>query len=71
MDICIRIGRKIRELRHAKGWSQQILADHAGIERAHLARLEEGKREAGLRMLDKIADALEVKPSEILKGIGR
>jgi transcriptional regulator with XRE-family HTH domain len=40
-DICVRVGRKIKELRHAKGWSQQLLADHAQIERSHLSRLEE------------------------------
>ena len=67
--ICIRTGARIRELRNAKGWTQQILADHAGIERAHLARLEEGIREAGLMMLEKIATALEVSLSELLKGL--
>jgi putative transcriptional regulator len=63
-SICVRVGARIRELRIGKGWTQQILADHAQIERAHLARLEEGKREAGLLILEKIADALEV---EIVK----
>lgn len=67
--ICIQVGTRIRELRTGKGWTQQILADHAGIERAHLARLEEGKREAGLMMLEKIATALDVSLSELLKGL--
>jgi transcriptional regulator with XRE-family HTH domain len=44
-----------------------MLADHAQIERAHLARLEEGKREAGLLILQKIADALEVQVWELLR----
>ena len=42
--ICVRVGNQIRELRQAKGWSQQLLADHAQIERSHLARLELGER---------------------------
>lgn len=50
-----------------KGWSQQILADHAGIERAHLGRLEEGRKEAGVIILEKIAEALEVQVWELLK----
>jgi transcriptional regulator with XRE-family HTH domain len=37
-----------------------MLADHAQIEQAHLARLELGRAEAGLLMLEKIAGALEV-----------
>ncbi len=64
--ICVRVGARIRELRQAKGWTQQILADHAQIERSHLARLEEGKREAGLMMLEKIAGALEVRLRELV-----
>jgi len=66
-SICVRVGAKIRELRTARGWTQQILADHAQIERSHLARLEEGKREAGLMMLEKIADALEANVIDLLR----
>lgn len=66
-DICVRVGNRIRELRQAKGWSQQMLADHAQIERAHLARLEEGKREAGLRILEKIASALDVGVEDLVR----
>lgn len=67
VPICTRVGRKIRELRLAKGWTQQILADHAQIERSHLARLEEGKREAGIMILEKIAEALDVPTWELLR----
>jgi len=66
-DICKRVGQRIRDLRQARDWSQQLLADHAQIERAHLSRLEDGKREAGLRVLERIADALEVDVVELLR----
>jgi transcriptional regulator with XRE-family HTH domain len=69
-DICIRVGRRIAELRAARGWTQQVLADLAGIERSHLARLELGEREAGLRMLEKIADAMGADVTELLKKSG-
>jgi transcriptional regulator with XRE-family HTH domain len=65
-DICVTVGRRIASLRNARGMSQQILADLAGIERSHLARLELGEREAGLRMLEKIANALGIKPKDVL-----
>ncbi|HEY0307773.1 MAG TPA: helix-turn-helix transcriptional regulator [Acidobacteriaceae bacterium] len=68
-SICIQVGRRIAEFRQAKGWSQRMLADHAQIEQAHLARLELGQKEAGLLMLEKIADALEVSLSDLLKGL--
>ena len=66
-DICVRVGRKIRALRRARGWSQQLLADHAELERAHLSRLEEGRREAGLRVLERIAIALEVELEDLVR----
>lgn len=66
-DICVRVGRRIRELRQAKGWSQQLLADHAELERAHLSRLEEGRREAGLRVLERIAIALDVEVEDLVR----
>lgn len=66
-DICVRVGRKIRKLRRARGWSQQLLADHAELERAHLSRLEQGRREAGLRVLERIAVALEVEIEELVR----
>lgn len=66
-DICVRVGRKIQKLRRAKGWSQQLLADHAELERAHVSRLEQGKREAGLRALERIAIALDVEVAELVR----
>lgn len=66
-DICVRVGRRIKELRRAKGWTQQLLADHAQIERSHLSRLEEAKREPGLRVLDRIATALDVEIEQLVK----
>jgi transcriptional regulator with XRE-family HTH domain len=65
--LCARVGRKIRGLREKRGWTQQILADHAQIERSHLARVEEGIREPGIMILERIADALEVPVWELLK----
>lgn len=68
-DICVRVGHRIAELRQMRGWTQQVLADLAGIERSHLARLESGEREAGLRMLEKVASAFGVEPAELLRNI--
>ena len=53
-------------MRLAKRWSQQILADHAQMSREHVVRLENGQKELGLRALERIAQALEVKTSELL-----
>lgn len=44
-----------------------MLADHAQIERAHITRLEEGRKEAGLRVLDRIAEALGVEIEDLVR----
>ena len=51
----------------ASRFAMQMLADHAGIQKAHLGRLELGEKEAGLLMLEKIALALEVHPADLLR----
>ena len=70
-DICIRLGRKIRELRRKRGWRQIDLAAHAELSKTHINELEAGKREIGLRALERLADALEMKVSELMQLIGR
>ncbi|MFL6386689.1 MAG: helix-turn-helix domain-containing protein [Terriglobales bacterium] len=54
-DICIRFGRKLRKLRHQKGWTQSYMAVHTGLGRPHISNLETGKKEAGLRALEILA----------------
>lgn len=70
-EIRVALGKKIRALRRARGWRQIDLAAHAELSKTHVCELEVGKREVGLETLVKIAEALEVKPSELLKEIGR
>ncbi len=69
IDICKRVGRKIAALRTSKGWSQQLLADHAQISREHVVRIENGKKELGIRTLEKIAGALEINLGKLFDGI--
>jgi transcriptional regulator with XRE-family HTH domain len=69
IDICIRVGRKIRLLRESRGWTQQQLADMTEIGRVHVSELENGKREAGLRMLERIAHTFGMNVTELLNGI--
>jgi transcriptional regulator with XRE-family HTH domain len=69
--ICIQLGERIRELRRARGWRQIDLAAHAELSKTHVNELEKGKREVGLNALERLALALDLKPSELLKLIGK
>jgi transcriptional regulator with XRE-family HTH domain len=68
-DVCVKIGRRIRVLRTQKGWTQAMLADHAELAREHLSELENGHKEIGVRTLDRIAKALEVKLTQFFDGV--
>ena len=58
-----KVGRRIKELRHKLGISQEELADRADIHRTYIASLEVGKRNVSIITLEKIVKALEVSMS--------
>jgi transcriptional regulator with XRE-family HTH domain len=60
-DICQRVGERIRQLRTRRKWTQKMLADFAQIGQDHLSELERGKKEIGMRVLERIAAALSVR----------
>lgn len=57
-DERLRIGRLIADLRKLKGWTQAQLAEHCGLQQAHIARIETGRYSVGLDTLAQIAEAL-------------
>jgi transcriptional regulator with XRE-family HTH domain len=59
MDINIKIGDRIRELRKAKGLSQEALANIAEVDRTYMTKVETGKRNVTVKILDKIILALD------------
>ena len=68
MDVCVKVGRRIRVLRTEHGWTQAMLADHAELTREHLSELENGHKEIGIRALEKIARALGVSLAKFFEG---
>jgi len=59
------LGRRIRQLRHAKGWPQEHLAEHAELDRRRVAGIELGDRNPSLKALQRLAKALRVRVSEL------
>ncbi len=54
------IGKRIKSIRLQRDMTQQELAIAAGITKANVCRVEEGKYSVGIDVLDKIAAALGV-----------
>jgi transcriptional regulator with XRE-family HTH domain len=59
-------GRAISELRVERGLSQEEAALASGIDRAYFGHIERATKSPTLKTVWKIADALEVQPSELL-----
>lgn len=66
-----RFGSKVRAARQGLGVSQEELADRAGMHRTYLGGVERGERNVGLLNLLRIARALGVAPSDLLKNFPR
>lgn len=58
-------GRRIRQLRKAKGLTQEQLAGKAGLDAKYYGSLERGERNATLTSLEKVASALGVEPLQL------
>lgn len=64
MDIKIAVGKRIKELRHKRGISQEELADNAQLDRTYITSVERGKRNISIVNVEKIAKALQVSLAE-------
>ena len=56
----------LKRLRQSKGFSQEELAHRAEIDRSYLSDLERELYAASLDIIDKLALALEIDPSELV-----
>ncbi len=59
---------RVAELRKARGWTQEELAERAGVGRVTIARIESGRnRRVDLDVLERLAGAFEVGPGYLIK----
>lgn len=56
----VKLGEKIRVLRTSKGYSQEGIADAAGMGRTYMGRVERGEQNISIQNLIQIAFALNV-----------
>lgn len=60
------LGRRVRELREACGYTQEELAEAAQMHRTYVGSVERGERNVSLLNLHALADALGVPVSELV-----
>jgi transcriptional regulator with XRE-family HTH domain len=64
-----RFGQRVRELRKAKGLSQEAFADACGLDRTYISGIERGLRNVALVNIAQIARTLDVTISELTEGL--
>lgn len=63
-----RIGQRLQEVRKAQGMTQQDVADKSGVTRTTVSKIEAGKFNAGVDIVDRLARSmgasLDIVPAE-------
>ncbi|MFF2912039.1 helix-turn-helix domain-containing protein [Paenibacillus sp. NPDC057934] len=67
MNLPESVGNRIRELRKAKGWTQEHLAEAASLHYSYIGGVERGDRNISLETLEKIIAAFEVPAIEFFR----
>ena len=60
MDVKLKIGQRIKELRELSNMSQKDLSYAADLDRSYIASIENGQRNVSIINIEKIASALNV-----------
>ena len=69
MDVKLKIGQRIKELREALSMSQKDLSYAADLDRSYIASIENGQRNVSIVNIEKIATALEITLKEFFNDI--
>lgn len=60
-------GRNVRSMRSAKGYSQERFAHLVDLDRTYIGGIERGERNPGLKVIIRIADALETSVDHLFR----
>jgi transcriptional regulator with XRE-family HTH domain len=63
------LGWRVRQLRDSKGWTQEVLAARAALDRSYVAGIEAGLRNPSTKAAAKIARALGVTLSDLFQNV--
>jgi len=67
MDLKEVMAVNLRRIRHARGMTQEKLAEAAGLSARYIGEIERAEASASVTVLGQIADALEVEPADLIQ----
>ncbi len=62
-------GRRLRQLREDRGFSQEGLALESGVARSYLGGIERGEKNPALDHIVRLAVTLQVQPADLLPAL--
>ncbi|MGC1687723.1 MAG: helix-turn-helix transcriptional regulator [Candidatus Acidiferrales bacterium] len=68
-DVRVRFGNNLRRRRKRLRLSQEAFADTCELDRTYVGGIERGERNVALVNLEKIAKALRISLSELMRGV--
>lgn len=68
-NIRTKFGKRVREIRKQKGYSQESLADAANLHRTYIGSIERGEQNVSLDNIQKLAKTLKVSISRLFDGL--
>lgn len=66
MDVRKRLAGNMKRLRKERGWSQEALADEAGLDRTYISGIERVVRNPTISVVERIATALGCQMGDLL-----
>lgn len=67
--VLIAFGRRLRSHREAKGFSQEVLAEKAELDRTYISDIERGTRNPGIKNVVRLARALGIPTAKLVEGV--
>lgn len=66
MDVRRRLAVNMKRLRKERGWSQEVLADEAGLDRTYISGIERMVKNPTITVVERVAVALECEIGNLL-----
>jgi transcriptional regulator with XRE-family HTH domain len=65
-EILMQFGKRVKELRKQKGYTQQYFADKSGLHKNYIGMVERGERNPSLLNIEVIAKGFEISISDLM-----
>lgn len=68
-DVLADLGARVRDHRHAQGWSQEQFAELAGVHRTYIGAIERGQQNVTVLTLVATTEAISIDPGEFTRDL--